>query len=113
MAVMCYSVNSGKYVVFVFSRFFFCVIFFLESHSRAHFQAKWFDMIDELWVVTVPPAVACERIQRRNHLTEDQAMVRINAQLTNAEREAYADQVISYVTFVHVFVDFHSIVLSI
>jgi dephospho-CoA kinase len=53
-------------------------------------------MIDELWVVTVPPKVACERIQKRNSLSEEQALVRINAQLSNGEREAYADQLISY-----------------
>lgn len=51
-------------------------------------------MIDELWVVTVPPEVACERVQKRNNLTREQAMARINSQLTNVVRESYGDVVI-------------------
>jgi len=70
-----------------------CQLVFIEAAILI--EAAWFDLIDELWVVTAPPDVACERIMVRNKLTREQALVRINSQLKNSEREAYGDEIIS------------------
>jgi dephospho-CoA kinase len=57
-------------------------------------EANWLDLVDKVWVVTVPPEVAEARLIARNGLTSEQARARIDAQLTNAERERYATVVI-------------------
>ncbi len=49
-------------------------------------EADWIPIVDQVWLVVVPPEVARERIMSRNGLTAEQADARINAQLTNAER---------------------------
>jgi len=58
-------------------------------------EANWFDLIDELWVTTVPINVACQRIMERNTLSEEAALLRINSQISNEERAKYGDRVIS------------------
>eukprot|EP01127_Copromyxa_protea_P004717 TRINITY_DN14546_c0_g1_i1.p1 TRINITY_DN14546_c0_g1~~TRINITY_DN14546_c0_g1_i1.p1 ORF type:complete len:221 (+),score=54.09 TRINITY_DN14546_c0_g1_i1:26-688(+) len=57
-------------------------------------EANWLDLVDEVWVAAVPPAVAKDRIMKRNGLTEAQAEERIKSQLTNEERTKHADVVI-------------------
>ena len=57
-------------------------------------EASWQDLTDTLWVVTVPPDVAVERLVARNGLTPEQARERLAAQLSNAERIRDADAVI-------------------
>src|SRR5262249_12305698 len=57
-------------------------------------EAEWFDLVDQVWVVTVPPEVAEGRIVERNGLTPEQAQARIAAQLSNEERARHADVVI-------------------
>jgi len=54
-------------------------------------EANWMDLADEVWVITVSPEVARERLITRNGLTEAQAQARIDSQLSNKERLAYAD----------------------
>lgn len=54
-------------------------------------EANWMDLADEIWVVTVSPEVARERLMTRNGLTEAQAQSRIDSQLSNKERLQYAD----------------------
>jgi dephospho-CoA kinase len=54
-------------------------------------EANWMDLVDEVWVVTVTPEVARERLMARNGLTDAQAQARIDSQLTNKERLQYAD----------------------
>lgn len=49
-------------------------------------EAGWQPLVDEVWVVTVPPELARDRIISRNGLTAEQADARIAAQLTNEER---------------------------
>ena len=52
-------------------------------------EANWIDLVDEVWVVTVAPAIArSERLMARNSLTEAQAQARIDSQLSNKERVA-------------------------
>lgn len=53
-------------------------------------EANWFDLVDEVWVVTVEPEVARARLMARNGLTEQQAQARIDSQLTNKERSLLA-----------------------
>jgi dephospho-CoA kinase len=57
-------------------------------------EADWVPLVDEVWVVTVRPALARERIVQRNGLTPEQADQRIAAQLTNDERTKRAQVVI-------------------
>jgi dephospho-CoA kinase len=44
-------------------------------------EAGWRDLVDELWVVSVPVPAAQSRLMQRNSLTEEQALARINAQV--------------------------------
>jgi dephospho-CoA kinase len=57
-------------------------------------EAEWIPLVDQVWLVTVPPAVARERIVQRNGLTAEQADARIAAQLTNEERAQHAQVII-------------------
>jgi len=57
-------------------------------------EAGWQDLVDEVWVVSVPTAIARQRLMARNGLSAEDADSRIAAQLDNAEREAEADVVI-------------------
>jgi dephospho-CoA kinase len=57
-------------------------------------EADWLDLVDEVWVVQVPEAVAMQRLMNRNGFSEDDARSRIRAQLTNDERARHATVVI-------------------
>ena len=59
-------------------------------------EAGWMDVFDEVWVVTVPEAVACRRLMARNNLDEAAALQRIRAQLTNEERVRAATRVLTH-----------------
>ena len=54
-------------------------------------EAGWDDLCDEVWVVTSSPKVAVDRLMSRNNLTEEQALARINAQMSARERAERAD----------------------
>lgn len=58
------------------------------------FEAGWQDLTDEIWVVTVDPDIAVERLAARNGLNPEDARARIASQLSNDERAAQADIVI-------------------
>ncbi len=58
-------------------------------------EAGWQNLVDEVWVVTVPPDVARERLMERNGLSAEDAGNRINSQISNDERIEHADLVIS------------------
>ncbi len=58
-------------------------------------EAGWQDLVDEVWVITVPPEVARERLMERNGLSAEDADNRISSQLSNDERIKHADVVIS------------------
>jgi dephospho-CoA kinase len=53
-------------------------------------EADWIPIVDQVWLVTVSPALARERIMSRNGLSAEQADQRIAAQLTNEERAKHA-----------------------
>jgi dephospho-CoA kinase len=57
-------------------------------------EADWIPIVDQVWLVTVPPEMARERIMSRNALTAEQAEQRIAAQLTNDERAEHAHVII-------------------
>lgn len=57
-------------------------------------EADWIPIVDQVWLVTVDPAIARERIIARNGLTAEQADQRIAAQLTNDERARHAHVII-------------------
>lgn len=54
-------------------------------------EAGWTDLVDEVWVVTVPPEVAKDRLISRSALSEAQAKARIDSQISNRERLLHAD----------------------
>lgn len=57
-------------------------------------EADWVPLVDQVWLVVVPPELARERLMARNGLTAEQADARIAAQLTNADRIKHAQVVI-------------------
>jgi dephospho-CoA kinase len=57
-------------------------------------EADWIPVVDQVWVVIVPPELARQRVVQRNGLTHEQADARIAAQLTNGERVKHAQVVI-------------------
>ncbi len=57
-------------------------------------EAGWRSLVEALWVVVASEAVAINRLQTYKNFSEEQARARINAQMTNDERIAQADQVI-------------------
>ena len=57
-------------------------------------EADWTALVDEVWVTAAPVEVASARLQKRNNLTEEQALLRISSQLSNEERASTADVVI-------------------
>lgn len=58
-------------------------------------EAKWTDLVDEVWVALAPPATAVQRLKERGGLSEDEAHARIQAQLPPAERAKHADVIIN------------------
>jgi dephospho-CoA kinase len=57
-------------------------------------EAGWRSLVDQLWVVVTEVEVAIARLKAYKNFTEDQARVRIAAQLSNEERVVQADKVI-------------------
>ena len=54
-------------------------------------DAGWQDMVDEVWVVTTKIDKAIDRLEARNGLSREDAIKRIDSQMTNKERIEYAD----------------------
>ena len=57
-------------------------------------EAQWQREVDEVWAVTVPPAVAVERASVRDGVDAAAVQSRIDAQLSNKERAEHASVVI-------------------
>src|SRR5688572_26919602 len=55
-------------------------------------EANWFGLVDEVWVITVEPEIARQRLMTRNGLTEAQAQARIDSQISNKERSLLAGE---------------------
>lgn len=58
-------------------------------------EAKWYDLVDELWVITADPEVAKQRLMQRNHLSEGEAMQRMTSQISSEDRQRHASLVIA------------------
>lgn len=57
-------------------------------------EAKWTPLVDQVWVTIADEKAVIERLKNRNNFTEEQALARIRAQMTNEERMAHAQVVI-------------------
>jgi phosphopantetheine adenylyltransferase/dephospho-CoA kinase len=57
-------------------------------------EAGWQDLVDEVWLTVVDPAVAVARARARDGVDAATVQARIDAQLSNAQRETHADKVI-------------------
>jgi dephospho-CoA kinase len=57
-------------------------------------EAGWIDLVDEVWLTLLRPAVAAQRLIERSGLSREEAERRIACQLSNDERLAYANVVI-------------------
>ena len=58
-------------------------------------EAGWETIGTETWVIEVNPEVAIKRILLRDKIPQSEAQARINSQLTNRERAAKADKIIT------------------
>jgi len=57
-------------------------------------ETGWETMVDQVWVVDAPIEKRIERLMNRDNLTRDQALSRINSQMSQQERIAKADKII-------------------
>tara|TARA_B100001250_G_scaffold387265_1_gene384482 strand:- start:77 stop:703 length:627 start_codon:yes stop_codon:yes gene_type:complete len=67
-------------------------IVFLEAALLI--EAKWHKVCGKIWVVTLNPDIAMQRLQKRDGLNKTDARSRLDAQLTPAKRLVYADIVL-------------------
>ncbi|MUL35684.1 dephospho-CoA kinase [Gloeocapsopsis dulcis] len=58
------------------------------------FEAGITDLVTEIWVVICSPQQQLERLMQRNQLTREQALARINSQMSLAEKASRADVVL-------------------
>lgn len=57
-------------------------------------EASWQDVVSTVWVTTVNPETALERLMKRNNFSREEALKRINSQMSNEDRIKRADVVI-------------------
>ena len=57
-------------------------------------ECGWQDVAEEVWLVSAPIEERIRRIALRDGLSEEQAMERINAQMTDEQKAKYADVII-------------------
>ncbi len=67
-------------------------IVFLEAALLI--EANWYNMCQHIWLVTLEKAEASRRLQKRDGLSESEAISRLESQLTAKEKIAYADVVL-------------------
>ena len=58
-------------------------------------EANWVDLFDEVWVVTSDKETVIERLKARNSLSREDAIIRIDSQMSTEERIDHSDVVIS------------------
>ena len=58
-------------------------------------ELGWQDKVSVVWLVAVSPNTQKRRLMARNNLTEEQAMVRIDSQMSIDENRRYADVIIN------------------
>ncbi len=57
-------------------------------------EAKWTNLVDEVWVTVAPRHTVLERLTKRTGLTKAESLARIRSQLSHDERIKHADVVI-------------------
>jgi len=57
-------------------------------------EAGWHHMVDEVWLVVTDRETQIERLMKRNGLTRQQALNRINSQMDQDIKRRYADRII-------------------
>ncbi len=58
-------------------------------------EARWYELVDEVWVVEVAPETVIERVTSSRSMDAAAVQARIDAQLSNEERRRVADVVIA------------------
>lgn len=58
-------------------------------------EAKWYEDVDQVWVVEIPIEVTRVRLMARNSLSEDEANKRIASQMSVEDRRGFANVVIT------------------
>jgi dephospho-CoA kinase len=58
------------------------------------FESGWQTFMDEVWVVSIPEEMQISRLMKRDRLTREQALLRINSQISLKEKCKMADRVI-------------------
>lgn len=58
------------------------------------FEAQMTDLVTEIWVVYLRPPKQIERLMLRDRLTREQAVARINAQMSLEDKRSHADVVL-------------------
>lgn len=67
----------------------------LEAPILLEAKGDWVSLVDEIWVVVAPEAVVLKRLKAERGMTEEQTSARIRAQLSNEERNKYANVTIN------------------
>jgi dephospho-CoA kinase len=57
-------------------------------------EAGWYDLVSVLWVIQVDRDTARDRLMARNSLSSEEAMKRIDSQMSNEERSKFATHVL-------------------
>lgn len=57
-------------------------------------EAKMQDLVDEIWLITINPDIQLERLQKRNNLSLEEAILRVNSQMKQEEKLNYANKII-------------------
>jgi dephospho-CoA kinase len=58
-------------------------------------EANWEALFDEIWVVTSEKETVIERLKERNSLTREEAIARIDSQMSQDERIEHSNIVIT------------------
>ena len=58
------------------------------------FEVGWFDLFDKILFIKADDKIRLERLMKRNNLSKDEALARIDAQIPQEEKESNADFII-------------------
>ena len=58
-------------------------------------EAKWTEMVDSVWVVQASKGIIINRLKEKTTLTEEQITQRINAQISDGQRQKKANEILT------------------
>ena len=58
-------------------------------------EAEWTEMVDSVWVVQASKGIIIKRLKEKTTLTEEQITQRINAQISDAQRQEKANEILT------------------